>query len=297
MILVTGATGFIGSHLVSRLALSSKVRCLIRPTATDKARFTGSVELVVEDLARPTNLEQALEGVDCVIHLAALLRKEPPDQIRRVNIEGTRRLVDTSIKKRVGRFIFLSSENALREDLHDAYAESKRAAEAVVRSFPNYLILRPCFVYGLGDDHGLGRLVHMGNHSCFVPLFGNLKSLIQPIYIDDMIEYLSRAVHNGLCGEYMIAGSDTINLNEFVKKALRIAHKKKVAVIMPHSFYYAAAVLGDILFKGKGWGRTQLKNIYSSRTYSIEKTVKDFDYAPRGVNAGLTAWLGARNDS
>ena len=293
MILVTGATGFIGSNLVPRLVLSSNVRCLIRPASANKLKRDISVEIFAKDLASAEDLESALHGIRCVIHLAALLRKEDPEEIHKVNVEGTRRLVEAAKKQGVSRFIFVSTENALRDDLHDAYATSKREAENIVRSFPNHLIIRPCFIYGRGDNHGLGRLFSMAKNSAVVPLFGGLEKPIQPIYIDDMVEYLVRAVQNDLRGEYLIAGCETISINQFIKKALKAAHLEKTCITMPYFFYYLAAILGDLFFRSAGWGMTQLENIYDSRTYSIDETVRAFNYSPRSLEVGLAEWLGA----
>ncbi len=292
MILVTGATGFIGSYLVPRLASFSKVRCLVRPGSVQKIKDNASVEVIVEDLASPKNLVAALQGVRCVIHLAALLREKDPQEIQKVNVEGTRHLVEAAKKQSVDHFILVSTENALREDLHDAYASTKREAEDIVRNFSNHLILRPCFVYGRGDNHGLGRLFNAAEKSCLAPLFGGLTCKIQPIYIDDMVEYLLRAVQKNIHGEFIIAGSETVTINDFIKKALEVRGLRKLVIPIPYFVYAVAAKLGDRFFKSACWGNAQLQNIYHGRTYSIEKTVKAFGYAPRGLNAGLKTWLG-----
>lgn len=291
MILVTGATGFIGSHLLPRLTLSSKVRCLVRSESSDKIVKNSSLEIVARDLSSADHLDQALQGVDCVIHLAAALRKKTPTQIRKVNVEGTQKLIEASKKNRVRRFVFVSTENVLRNDLQDAYADTKREAEQIVRSFPNAAILRPCFVYGAGDTHGLGRLVDLAQKSPFVPLFGGLTSQIQPLYVEDMVEYLIRAVQMDMRGEYIIAGPETINLNEFIKKAMKVLGLKKMTLPIPYLFYYLAAIVGDSILPAAGWGKNQLKNIYDSRTYSIEETVNTFGYTPKNLEAGLKAWL------
>ena len=142
------------------------------------------------DLSSPEDLGRAMEGVECVVHLAALLRKKSPEEIRRVNVDATQKLVDACQKQGVKRFVFVSTENTLREDIRDAYAETKREAENIVKTFKNSTIFQPCFVYGAGDTHGLGRLVSMARKSPVVPLFGGLQNRIQPVYVEDMVAYL-----------------------------------------------------------------------------------------------------------
>lgn len=233
-----------------------------------------------------------MQGVDTVLHLAALIRKEKPAAIYRINRDGTRLLVSKAKKQGVKRFIFVSTENALREDLKDAYADSKREAETAVRTFENALILRPCFVYGPGDTHGLGRLVELVEKSPIVPLFGGLKSQIQPIYIGDMAEYLLRAMlRPNLQGAYILAGPEKINLNDFVKKVCLVKNKKRIFVPVPYPLLKLSAAMADALPPWLGWGTNQLRNLYESRTYLIEKTAKDFGHYPHGIEEGLRLWF------
>lgn len=293
-ILLTGGSGFIGSHLLERAGGLFGFRCLVRPGSSEKVKTNGSVEIIEGDLLSESSVKKAMEGVDAIVHLAALIRRSEPDEIYRVNVEGTRLLISEASKQGVSRFIFVSTENALREDLHDAYAESKRQAESLVRTFKNFLILRPCFVYGRGDDHGLGRLIELAKKSPVIPLFGGLTSEIQPLYIDDMTEYLVRALENPPPrGEYLLAGPDKISLNDFLKEACLIQEKKRLLWTVPYPLFKFSAIVCDKLPRSIGWGTSQLNNIYKSRTYSIENTVRDFGVVPRSVGEGLSQWFDA----
>ena len=111
------------------------------------------------------------------------------------------------------------------------------------------------------------------------PLFGGLQSEMQPIYVDDMTEYLIRALRSDIQGEYLISGRDKINLNEFLKKSLAFKKKRRVFLKVPSFITHIAL------------GTARFNNIYHSRTYSIEKTITDFQYTPRPLEAGLRAWL------
>ena len=291
MILVTGASGFIGSHLVPQLASFARVRSVVRPGSGARLPQHPSVEVFEHDLSSPEGLEKAVRGVDCVVHSAALTRKEKISEIWKVNVEATRMLVDASRAQGVKRFLFISTENVLREDIHDAYAETKREAENIVRELPGSLILRPCFLYGAGNTHGLGRLLTIAQKMPVVPLFGGLKSLIQPIYIDDMTEYLVRGVQRNISGEFVVAGSDTLSINDFILKALAVRGIKKSILSVPRWAYAAAAFVADHVLRSSGWGSIQMKNIYNSKTYPINKTVEAFGFIPRALNAGLKEWL------
>jgi len=277
MLLVTGASGFIGLHFLQRASKIFKIRCLVRPSSSAKLSGFNGLDITEGDLLSETDITKAVQGVDTVLHLGALLRTKKPDEVRRVNIEGTRMLVEAAKKEGVRRFIFVSSENALREDLVDAYAVSKREAEKSVGGLDNHLILRPCFVYGPGDDHGLGRLIELIEKSPLAPHFPNLKSQIQPIYIDDTVEYLIRALQKDIHGAYILAGSEKINLNVFLKRACKVKNKRRLFIPVPPFFL----------------NRAQRNNIYHSRTYAIEKTVADFGHSPITVDEGLRLWFGS----
>ncbi len=241
-------------------------------------------------------VRKGLQGADGVLHLAALLRKAPSSRLFDVNVTGTESLVEEARRQGIRHFIYVSSENALREDLQDAYAATKRRAESFVRNLTNALILRPCFVYGPGDFHGLGRLVEIAEKSFLVPLFGNLTNQIQPLYIEDMIEYLCLAVQNQITGEYILAGPEKINLNDFIKKVCEIKQRRRVFLTIPYPVLRLTAALGDLFGPSFGWGLSPLKNIYGSRTYAIEQTVKAFGHSPCGVNEGLRRWFETKEE-
>jgi UDP-glucose 4-epimerase len=163
-VLLTGATGLVGSRLLPRLVEAGhRCRALVRREAELPVGAVG----VRGDLADPASLREAVEGVDAVIHLAALFRTEDEDAIWRANLDGTRNLV-AAVRAHApqARFVMASTGNVYdadatrpaREDdaVHPtaAYPASKVAAEAVLRdSGLTWSILRLPFVYGDGDGH------------------------------------------------------------------------------------------------------------------------------------------------
>ena len=164
MILVTGGTGFIGSHLLERLAaVREPVRCLVRPKATPR-RLPAGVECVPGDLTTGAGLDDALRGADIVIHLAGVTKA-----VRREEYDlGNARATETLVKALAGRalrFVHVSSLAAIGPSLdgvpvqEDAvphpltqYGRSKLEAERIVREFaPAAVIVRPPVVYGPRD--------------------------------------------------------------------------------------------------------------------------------------------------
>ena len=163
-ILLTGGTGLVGSRLVPRLAAAGfDVRVLLRR----ESQLPAGVKAVLGDLLEPESLVDAVSGVDAIIHLAATFRRVEPEQIWKVNLEGTRNLIGATLKHAPqARFMMASTGNVYgsghthpaREsdptNGQGAYPESKVAAEAELRaSALNWSILRLPFVYGEGDGH------------------------------------------------------------------------------------------------------------------------------------------------
>ncbi len=163
-ILITGATGLVGSRLIPRLVNAGyDCRALVRPGGS----LPDGVTSVVGDLLDPTTLPEAVEGISAVIHLAAVLRTPDPEQIRRVNVDGTHNLI-TAVQTYVpeARLIMASTNlvyderlpwPAREDDLVDPtrpYPASKVTAEQELRrSGLTWSVLRFAFVYGDGDGH------------------------------------------------------------------------------------------------------------------------------------------------
>jgi len=167
-VLVTGATGKVGSRLVGRLLENGeRVRVLVRDEERARAMLGDDVERVRGDLLALDSLGRAVEGMDAVVHCAAFFRGATSEQAHATNDMGTRHLAEASKKASVGRFVFTSTGlvygpkgDALANeddacDPPDAYPLSKLAAERMLLSMEglDVRILRLPFVYGAGDPH------------------------------------------------------------------------------------------------------------------------------------------------
>ncbi|MDQ7976074.1 NAD-dependent epimerase/dehydratase family protein [Paraburkholderia sp. SARCC-3016] len=167
-ILVTGATGKVGSRLVKRLAQrGDQVRAMIRDPMHATQFEADGIELAEADLLDADSLEAAVSDTDVVVHSAAFFRGATPEQAHDVNDVGTQRLATAARAAGVKRFIFLSTglvygptgERPAKEDDHcaptAAYPLSKLAAERFLLGLKDLdvRVLRLAFVYGDGDSH------------------------------------------------------------------------------------------------------------------------------------------------
>jgi UDP-glucose 4-epimerase len=167
-ILITGATGKVGSRLAKRLVQQGlAVRALVRDAARASDLSEHGIILVTGDLMQPASLPAAVQGVDAVVHCAAFFRGATPEQAHAVNNLGTQHLAQAAREAGVGRFVFTSTGlvygpkgGALSHEDDDcapidAYPQSKLAAEQMLLAIDglDVRILRLPFVYGDGDPH------------------------------------------------------------------------------------------------------------------------------------------------
>ncbi|MEW6637145.1 MAG: NAD(P)-dependent oxidoreductase, partial [Actinomycetota bacterium] len=156
-VLVTGATGFVGSHIAEALVGAGyRVRCGVRKAARWASGLDA--ELVPLDLSRPGDLPRAVRGADVVIHAGGITRARHEEGYRRINAEGTRVLAEAASAAGVRRFVLISSLAARGPDgaagPASPYGLSKLEAEEIVRSFEGRMevcALRPAAVYGPRD--------------------------------------------------------------------------------------------------------------------------------------------------
>ncbi|TVR08417.1 MAG: NAD-dependent epimerase/dehydratase family protein [Salinarimonadaceae bacterium] len=209
LVALTGATGFVGRALARDLALRGfRVRSLLRRPAL---LGEGVEEVVIGDLARPINLNEAMRGADYVVHSAGIahaMSGRPEDDYRAVNIEATKALARAAGHAGVKRFLFLSSvraqsgpdsEEVLDESMPprptDAYGRSKlEAEEALAASGLGWAALRPVLVYGPGVKGNLASLFSLARKPVPLPFarFKAPRSLLGLANLADAVELLLR---------------------------------------------------------------------------------------------------------
>ncbi len=228
LILVTGATGFLGRELCSWLSSSGfKVRAVIR---SETLGFSDNIEsVIIPDINSTTDWTEALVGVDCVIHCAAISSassRATPRQARQMhelNVLGTKRLVEEAAKKAVRRFIFISSikvngsgtsrnsgftENDPPAPV-DSYGLSKWAAECAIREVEcsggiEVVILRPPLVYGEGAKGNLNKLTKLIRLGIPLP-FKSIVNERSILSLDNAMDIILRCINSkSVAGETLL---------------------------------------------------------------------------------------------
>jgi nucleoside-diphosphate-sugar epimerase len=245
LLALTGATGFIGQHLLRELPNRGyRLRVLLRRPTTVP---TWTASAVIGDLARPRNMSEALAGVDAVIHSAGLAHAMsgiPEDDYRVANTEATIGLARAARRAGAKRFVFLSSIRAqcgptadtpLTEALEprptDAYGKSKLAAERGLAEFDiDWVALRATLVYGRGVRGNMAQLMRLARSPFPLPL-GSLRARRSLLAVENLLAAIEAvlAAPGTLRRPFIIADPQALTVAEMIA-ALRhgLGHRPNV---------------------------------------------------------------------
>jgi len=249
-ILVTGATGFVGGHVVHALrARELPVRALVRDRSRASRLTAWGVDLVQGDITDPAALRAACSGADAVVHLVAIIKGSRSD-FERVMAQGTRGLVAAAQDAGVRRIV-LASALGLNERSKDAvpYFAAKWEMERAVReSGLEHVIFRPSFVFGK-DGGVLPTFVRLARWTPVTPIVGPGTQRLQPIWVDDVAEYYARALDlpQATDGTFEIGGPEALTWNEFWERLKRVLGVRRPSVHVPFSVLRVQAALTDQL--------------------------------------------------
>jgi uncharacterized protein YbjT (DUF2867 family) len=263
VLLLTGATGLVGSALLPRLTASGRqVRCLVR----DPRRLGGErvrVQIALGDLSDPASFRNALRGVDTVLHLAAAIRDQPGGAIEETNAVATWRMVQAAQKGGVERFVFFSAQSASAHN-RTRFMRAKALAErAVADSEVPHTIFAPSIVYAPGDVF-LTLLERMALLPV-VPISGSGQALFQPIWSHDVADCVMAALERPAVGErYELSGPETLSYDAIVEIVLRAAGRPRPLVHVPLGVVSRSLRTLEALMRSKAfatWDEAELMEV------------------------------------
>ena len=316
-VLITGGTGFLGSHLCHRLVAEGlEVRVLCRPTSPPAALAGVCVERVLGDVTDQSSVMRAVRDRDCVIHAAASLSYWGRDAAwqQQVNVEGTRHVVHACLRNGVKRLLHVSSVAAVgipddptrpaNEDLpfnlQDtglSYHLSKRQAEEVVLDGAaqglDAVIVNPASIFGpYGSCYRGAEMFCKARRTWLLPYFtGGLCA----VHVQDVVEGTVAALWRGKSGRRYILGGENLSHRALVERAAGALNLRRRFVPVPALVTRLAA---DVL---EPWGRwrnvrpriTYLTHYCASRYHYYDSTRArtELGYRPRNFEAILQECL------
>lgn len=261
MILVTGASGFIGRHLVASLRMLERpTRCLVRSRSRGRRLEAQGCSITQGDMTDPASLRSACAGVDGVVHLVAIIRGRANDY-EQVMTSGTRALIEAASEARVRRFVLVSalglSENT--SELTPYFRAKWDEEHALKASGLEHVIFRPSFVFGRGGG-ALPTFLRLVRYSPITPVLGPGTQLIQPISVEDVVAHLIKGLDLETARDrtFDLAGPDRVSWNELYALIASVLGKRRLRVHIPFSLARAQATVFDRL-PGFPFTRDQLK--------------------------------------
>ena len=318
---VTGASGFTGSYLCK--ALKEKgyhVKALVRKNSNRQALEKLDLEFIEGDLADPASLKGKVKDIDILFHVAALYRQEgvSKELFTKVNLEGTRAILDEAVAAKVKRFVHCStvgvqgeiSNPPAKEDAPykpgDHYQVSKLEGEKLALSYfqekkqekkhekkIDGVVVRPVGIYGPGDTRFLKlfRHIYKGNFK----MIGSGNVLYHLTFVEDLAQGIILAGETpAASGQiYTIGGNEYLPLSELVDILAQIMGKKVSKIHIPLWPVYTAAALCEMICRPLGIEpplyRRRLDFFTKDRAFDISKAKKELGYQPRvPLKEGLT---------
>lgn len=241
MILVAGGTGFIGGAIVRELVRQGRPVAVLshRPERAQR-RFSGlGIEVRAGDVRDAASLPAALAGVDTVISSMQFpnFPVENPRQghtFEEVDARGNERLVAAAQAAGVKTYVYLSGAGAALDARYHWYRAKWQAEEAIRGSRLRYTIFRPSWVYG-PEDNALNRFVGFARRLPFVPVIGDGKQRLQPVFIDDLTRVVVDSLDRPAAANqvFEIGGPQVLTMDEVLHTMLAVLGKKRWLVHAP----------------------------------------------------------------
>jgi dihydroflavonol-4-reductase len=312
-ILVTGATGFIGKHLIKALlADGHKVSALVRNLDSSSDLKNMGAQLLKGDVTDSLSLLNAIENKDLVYHLAGKIAYKSSEraEMERVNVKGTQKVVDACVTHKTPKLVYMSSVVAIGasfdgevlneeskynlEHLNLGYFQTKHDAEEIVKTAHshnglNVFILNPSTVYGAGDatkgSRSVQRKVASGKFPFYTPGGVNV------VHIDDVLYCLRNVHQKGRAGERYIVAGENISIKNLFQIIADVAGVKAPKIYLPSPVLHAMGWLGDTVLEPMGIkGPLSSETAWTSSMYhwfSSEKAQKELGLKPTPARTAI----------
>jgi nucleoside-diphosphate-sugar epimerase len=311
--LVTGATGFVGRHLVAHLAAQGEsVRALYRDPAKAKLHLGPVAESVVGDICDRDTMNTAVAGAGIIYHCAAAHSTAPADEIRRTTVPALRVLFEAVCAAGGSpRIILMSSLNVLgnvsysnateksprrkTKELHvDLKIEAEQLAEEWIAKGMEVVILRPGLIYGPGEPH-VPKLAEAIYKKKFVYI-GSRDNIVPLVHVSDMVEAMRLAGQsNAPRRVYQITDGSQTTISDLVRHLARILQCPEPTRVLPTIVPRVANSVFEMIGKRGPVSRAALRFLGSSRHVDIQRARNELGFQPRvNISEGLESmkdWL------
>jgi nucleoside-diphosphate-sugar epimerase len=282
-IFLTGATGFTGSRVVPLLLKNGyEVRCLYRASSDRSTLSDSKIEWVEGDLSDTQTLISAMQGADALVNVASLGFGHADSIVRAAKDAGIKRTV------------FIST-TAIFTQLNAPSKKIRVAAELTIEtSGLQYTILRPTMIYGSPRDRNMWRLIRFMRYSPILPIFGDGKSLQQPIYVDDVAAAILGCLKSDVTigKSYNIAGKHPLTYNEVVDTIARQMNKRVWKIHIPSKPVVSLLNLFEKIRIPFPIKAEQVLRLNENKDFNYAEAQRDFGFYSLAFEEGIATELG-----
>ena len=296
MIVITGATGFVGQEVVRQArAEGEAVRTIVRDPKAKRARTLVErfgVELFHGNVIFGPSLEASMVGAKCVIHLVGIIHEWKENIFQRVHAEATTNVVEAAKKAGVKRYVHMSALGT-RADARSRYHQTKWAAEEAVRkSGLAWTIFRPSVIYGPGDQ-SITVLSNVLRRAPFVPVLGDGYSKVQPVPVENVAKSFVTAIKNdGTIGKtYDLCGPEAFTWNELYDKLLAFFGLRKPKFHLALPIARMIATVAEKMLAKPPFNRDQLLMVQEDNIGDPKPAERDFNLQRGTFEQGIARYL------
>jgi uncharacterized protein YbjT (DUF2867 family) len=288
MILVTGGTGFIGRHVVARLAADGEI-VRVASRGDRKTDLPEGVEQVTADVVSGEGLAMALAGVERVAHLVGVITEKGGQRFDPVIRGGTANLVDTAERAGVKKLVYVSAIGAASGPKLPYWHAKWQAEQAIAAGGLSYTIIRPSLVFGPEDDF-FNRLERLIRRAPIVPIAGNGRTRFQPIWVEDTVTCIAACLKEGVHDRETveIGGPEYFTYNEIVDLLRRKVGSRKPEVHVPLWLMRPSARVFQTVLPSPPVTTDQLAMLEKDNITELDAVPKAFGFTPKS----LRDWLG-----
>lgn len=298
MILVTGATGLIGRHLVAQLlAEGYRVRCLVAPGQADQLPWDERPEIVEGHVLDEEALFQAVSGVHVIIHLASAQWWGRWRDLERIEIAGTRNLVAAARSARVGRMIVVSHLGAAPSSAYPLLQVKGVVEEMVRDSGLAYTIIRSGVVFGEEDAFVNHIAMMLRANPLFFLMPGQGEVVLHPIYIDDLVAALLVSLKNVDLVDTVveIGGPEYITVEDLIRTVMRVTRMPRFIIpVPPYLLRWTTAIYSRLLPRSLMTSQW-LDLLATNRTAQLGNTYTYFGIRPHRFEDTLLTYMRGRS--
>jgi len=287
MILITGATGYIGRHLVARLVeQGERPRCLVRnKLRAAKVLSANNVELVEGATTHPASLEAAVQGVETIVHAAFLTADRKPsagNQYEETNVTGTANLVKAAQAAGVQRIIEISGLGT-KPDRPGSYMQGRYQSEQLlINSGLSWTIIRPSVLFGEGAPFIKG-LVGLIRTAPVLPLIGGGKTLFQPIYVEDVVTIILKILGEPerTAGKiYTVGGPEYYSFSQLYDVLLKARNTFRPKIYAPTPLVGMGAAVMEALLPTPPLTKAAMALFSFDNITDLDSVERDFGFTP-----------------